>query len=255
MILFMEQNIFGKMIGIYQIRNTINNKVYIGQTKERFERRYWLHNFLLKNNKHDNVNLQNEYNDQNGEGFSFEVVEAITEPKEKLINIDLDYDEKYYIKMAREKGLCYNISDGGKGALGVPMTEANRKFHAEHNRILNTGKKASEETKRKMSEARKGIPLDKNLVKKMRESKEKKYLQNIKTNMNKITAQEAKEIKIALMNNISYDDLSAMYGVSKSNINAIRSNRSWRFVEVEGWEEYCENNKHNSRARQSRSAN
>lgn len=242
MIKFKEKEKYGNCIGIYQIRNTKDNYVYIGQTNERFVRRLWLHDFLLRNNKHDNINLQNAYNENGEDAFIFEtlyVVESKT---------DLDKLEKECIKNARKQGVCYNISDGGKGATGVPMTEANRKFHAEHNRILNTGKKASEETKKKMSQTKKGRPIKEETLNKMLKTKAKKYLSGNKNKLSKITAVEAKEIKIALMNNVSYDELSEKYSVSRSNINAIRSNRSWKFVEVKGWNEYCEANKRNSRA-------
>lgn len=242
MIKFKEKEKYGNCIGIYQIRNIKDNYVYIGQTNERFVRRLWLHDFLLRNNKHDNINLQNAYNENGEDAFIFEtlyVVESKT---------DLDKLEKECIKNARKQGVCYNISDGGKGATGVHMTEANRKFHAEHNRILNTGKKASEETKKKMSQTKKGKPIKEETLNKMLKTKAEKYLSGNKNKLSKITAVEAKEIKIALMNNVSYDELSEKYSVSKSNINAIRSNRSWKFVEVEGWNKYCEANKRISRA-------
>lgn len=249
MIQFKDRTKYIHSKGIYQIRNIKNEFVYIGQTHESFNRRFLLHNFLLRNNKHDNINLQADYNKFGKECFVFETL--------KVINGDenLDELEKEYIRLARNVNKCYNISDGGKGATGVPMTEENRRFHAEHNRIINLGKKASQETKFKMSQSHRKNPPSKEQLEYMKKRKEENYLNGAQTKANKITANEAKEIKIALMNNISYDKLSMEYKVSRSNINAIRSNRSWTFVEVEGWDEYCKANKNNSRARQSRSAN
>lgn len=245
MITFKNKEQFCKSKGIYQIKNTITGFVYVGQTNERFERRLWLHDFLLRNNRHDNINLQNDYVKYGEDVFVFEVLQVTN------INDNLDDLEKQYIKAAKQSKRCYNISDGGRGALGVPMTEANRRFHAEHNRILNTGKKASDETKRKMSESRMGHPVRVETIDKMLNTKAKNYLDGVQTNIAKITAKEAYEIKEALINGASYDELSQKYNISRSNINAIRSNRSWKFVEVDGWNEYCSTH----RARQSRSAN
>jgi group I intron endonuclease len=240
---FATKEEYGEKIGIYRIRNLQNEFVYIGQTNESFVRRFWLHNSLLKNNKHNNCFLQSDYNLIGEDQFVFEPI-IIVESKQ-----DLDAYEKKFIKEARESGRCYNISDGGKGALGVPMTEENRKFHAEHNRILNTGKKASEETKRKMSEKRKGKHRGRAIMEKAIRTRNEKYLNGSSTKQSKINVEQVREIKQALMQGVKWSILAEKYGVSKSNINAIRSNRSWKFVEVEGWNEYID------QARQSRSAN
>lgn len=250
MINFELKKDYAHKIGIYQIRNLVNDKVYIGQTNDCFAKRFYLHDFLLRNDRHDNVNLQPDYNVYGECMFNFEPLYVFDEP------FDLDWLEKKCIKEARKSNLCYNISDGGKGALGVPMTEENKRFHAEHNKILNTGKRASNETKRKMSETRRKLgprPLD--VIQKARASKEQKFLEgNYDNKTAKITVEDAKLIKIALMQNVLYEDLAKEFGVSRSNINAIRSNRSWKFVFVPGWEEYCESNKYNRQARQSRGA-
>ena len=46
--------------GIYQIKNTINGKVYVGSTID-FERRKYEHFKALKNNNHGNPKLQNAF--------------------------------------------------------------------------------------------------------------------------------------------------------------------------------------------------
>ena len=60
--------------GIYQIRNIINNKIYIGSTKN-LNRRRKEHFGLLRLNKHCNTKLQNSFNKYGKENFIFEVVE------------------------------------------------------------------------------------------------------------------------------------------------------------------------------------
>ena len=49
------------MIGIYKIYNNLDNKVYIGQTKN-LEKRFSQHIDHLRRNKHFNNHLQNAYN-------------------------------------------------------------------------------------------------------------------------------------------------------------------------------------------------
>ena len=55
---FIDRLKYKNNIGIYKIVNNINGKTYIGQTKEGFQRRYYLHDWKLRNNIHDNFHLQ-----------------------------------------------------------------------------------------------------------------------------------------------------------------------------------------------------
>lgn len=50
--IFIDESKFKKEIGIYKIVNLVNGKVYIGQTGQNFQRRYWHHQWKLKNNSH-----------------------------------------------------------------------------------------------------------------------------------------------------------------------------------------------------------
>lgn len=61
-------------IGIYRIKNSINNKIYIGSTKN-IEARWAKHKALLRHNKHQNAHLQNAWNKYGENAFIFEVIE------------------------------------------------------------------------------------------------------------------------------------------------------------------------------------
>lgn len=239
---------YQKCIGIYMIKNIISGLIYIGQTKQTFIKRFYAHNHDLKNNIHDNKWLQNSFNKYGENAFIFDIVCIASD--ESI----LDQLEMFYINEARKTGHCCNISDGGAGAKGVHLSEENIKFLAELNRRLNTGKKASQKTKEKMSLAKKGKPRKPEDMKKMVATKSANILDGKKYKTTKLSSDDVYKIKIDLMNNISWDTLAEQYNISRSNINAIRSNRSWNFVEVEGWNEYCDTHKTNTRARQSRSA-
>ena len=246
---FIDINKYHDGIGIYQIKNSVSGLIYIGQTREGFWKRYNFHRWKLRTGNHDNKWLQASFNKYGEDAFEFSVLIEVNNPED--LN-DLEIEE---IAKARAKGHCCNIADGGDGAKGVPLSEENRKRLGELNRVLNTGKKASEETKQRMSEARKGKKRPNGMGEKMINTRHKKILNGEHVATTKLTPEQVADIKRQLMNNIAWEDLAAEYHVSRSNINAIRSNRSWKFVEVDGWEKYCEENKTNTRARQSRGAN
>lgn len=95
---------------IYKIENLINNKVYIGQTKQKVNYRYSQHFSRLRNNNHQNNYLQNSFNKYGEENFKFEVVcecESLDELNEK---------EAYYIEefSSMDSNNGYNLQSGGK---------------------------------------------------------------------------------------------------------------------------------------------
>ena len=57
--------------GIYQIINTVDGKRYIGRSNH-LDKRWKMHSWLLKANRHFNVHLQRAYN-LNPNAFKFEI--------------------------------------------------------------------------------------------------------------------------------------------------------------------------------------
>jgi group I intron endonuclease len=88
--------------GIYQIRNIINDNIYIGSAYNLYDR-FRTHYSNLKLNKHHNQHLQNSYNKYGGDSFVFEVLEILNDVK-NIYEIELVYIEKYF------GSKCYNIS-------------------------------------------------------------------------------------------------------------------------------------------------
>lgn len=76
------------MVGIYRIKNLINNKCYYGSSKE-IEKRWSRHENELNKNKHHNIYLQRAWNKYGKTNFSFEVVETC-KIKELLV-----FEQKY----------------------------------------------------------------------------------------------------------------------------------------------------------------
>jgi group I intron endonuclease len=75
---------------IYQIRNIINDKIYIGSTNNLY-RRWEEHIRLLNKNKHHSRRLQNSWNLYGEKKFKFEIIENL-EDNENLID-----KEQYWI--------------------------------------------------------------------------------------------------------------------------------------------------------------
>ena len=140
-----------KIKGIYGIKNKINSKVYVGKTQVSFGDRWDNHKAKLRNNKHDNSHLQHSWNKYGEDNFEFYIIEIINEEDNEIYNIK----EKYWIKYFKDLNLSYNMSEGGDGAPGCRVSEHARKIIGEKNRKNMMGRKASLETRTKMSNAHK----------------------------------------------------------------------------------------------------
>ena len=146
--------------GIYMIQNKVNNKMYIGQAVD-IEKRWRDHRRNLTNRCNENRHFINAWKRDGEENFEFTILLECEES-------DLNMYEEYYIfeLMTYDPRVGYNKNYGGKS--GRPTKETKRKLSEakkgkqlseEHKRKLSEsqrGKQLSEETKRKISEANKG---------------------------------------------------------------------------------------------------
>ena len=115
--------------GIYAIINQVNGKIYYGSSIN-LERRFSRHKYFLNKNKHPNSHLQNAWNKYGENVFSFEILEELQ--REKLLTI-----EQQYLDLTKQiPELYYNISN--------------------HSTAPMTGRKSSEETRKRLSFAKKG---------------------------------------------------------------------------------------------------
>lgn len=98
-------------IGIYQIKNLINGKLYIGSAKD-FHIRTLKHLNFLKHNKHHCKHLQAAWNKYGENNFKFELIERCE--KEMLIN-----REQYWIDKLNP---AYNVALNAGNTLGTKRT-------------------------------------------------------------------------------------------------------------------------------------
>lgn len=91
---------------IYKITNNIDNKCYIGQTKN-LKDRWCKHKSQLKHNKHENIYLQRAWNKYGEENFEFKSI---------ILTEYYNEEEKRYIKFYNSNNYAfgYNIMEGGE---------------------------------------------------------------------------------------------------------------------------------------------
>lgn len=125
------------LIGIYCWRNIINNKVYIGSSKDLNER-FYDHLF----NKSSNIHLQRSITKYGIENFEFSILEFINidlfqnkieDTKKKILEREqyyLDYICKASENNYKFKSISYNINRKAESCLGAKRTEEQRKNYS-----------------------------------------------------------------------------------------------------------------------------
>ncbi|MEK4820248.1 GIY-YIG nuclease family protein [Priestia sp. FSL R5-0680] len=184
------------IIGIYEIRCKITGRVYVGQSND-VKGRLRTHKRLLRQNKHENKYLQNHVNKYGIENVEFELIE-------ECLQCDLNDREVYWIKefgsMARDKG--FNLESGG-----------------------NAGKTYSKERIEAITGA--GNPMFGR--KQSPEMVEFMRLVN-RGSSDKLTINDVREIKMALILNIVPQELVTIFKVDITTINKIARCTNWEWV-------------------------
>ncbi len=139
------------MQGVYQIRNKVNGKRYVGSSQD-IRRRKIEHIKALTEGAHYNSYLQRAWNKYGEKNFEFEVIEEVLGNKE----VQLDREQGYLDK-GFEEDILYNTS---RSAWCPPSRKG--KHHTEKTKAkMSKAKKGkgcphTEETKRKIGNANKG---------------------------------------------------------------------------------------------------
>jgi group I intron endonuclease len=165
-----NKNIFGI---IYKVSNTINDKIYIGQTTRTLEKRMQRHrDALLRGEKFHFYNALRKYGMEN---FKWEIIY-----KAKTLE-ELNSKEQEYILLYDSYKNGYNMQLGGsKGKQSQLIKDKISK--------ANTGKKRTKEEKIKMSNSQKGkkIPIEqinKIIATRRKNGWYKKDIEEVKKNM------------------------------------------------------------------------
>ena len=212
--IFKDREQYKGKIGIYQIVNKINDRVYIGQTSESFLRRFLFHDWELRKGCHSNSHLQRAWNKYGEENFEFSVVEVVDESDN--VHEILDDLEIKYISESNNR---YNIQNGGQARRAhTPLSEETKRKIGEKNRINMLGRKASEETKAKMSESQKKRTLDWSRI--------------------EISKETVFKIKTLLVSGMSPSEVAKELNLPYRKISNIYTSNTFKEFKVDGWDEY-----------------
>lgn len=192
---------------IYFIENTINGKIYIGSAMD-VPKRWAMHRYMLKHNKHHSILLQRAWNKYGEEAFDFGLLEIVA--VDQLIE-----REQYFIDLAfaADRNSGYNICPIAGSSLGV---------------------KQSEQARKNKSIARKGKPNGLLGYKHREDSKLKMRLTRAnKQDGRKITRDQAGIIRERFTNGESTVSLSVEFGMNPATARKIVSNKIWFDPEYE----------------------
>lgn len=123
--------------GVYAILNLINDKFYIGSSKD-FYKRWHSHKSMLKGDYHDNSYLQRSWNKYGQLNLIFIIIEHCDIEK-------LTEREQFYLDTLNPE---YNLKPTANNMTGFKHSEISN----EKNRQAHLGKTASLETKKLLSE-------------------------------------------------------------------------------------------------------
>ena len=209
--------------GIYCLKNTIDDRCYIGSA-QKLNYRLWNHKHKLIKGNHANNILQNFVNKYGIDKIYFEILETVS--IDKLLE-----REQYYIDTLKPE---FNILKIAGNSAGTIMSEE-QKIKISKNR---TGILHTEDTKKRISESMKGRPKTKEHSTKVglkhkgkvvsQEQRNKISKANKgKISTPKVTWEIVDKIRELHSQGIKDKELALQFKLSKVQINNIRNNKSW----------------------------
>lgn len=172
--------------GIYQIRNLVNGKVYVGSAVN-FGSRWQLHRSLLARGKHHSVLLQRSWDKHGPEKFVFEIIEMTILVKENLLLAEQKWIDRL---RAADPMFGYNVCTVAGSTLGIKATpEAKAKMSEKRK-----GKKRSPESVEKGAAKMRGVPKTPDHIAKIKETHTpERRAQTAEANRNRVVSPETRE--------------------------------------------------------------
>lgn len=185
--------------GVYYIKNLINNKIYIGQSKN-VKDRLSRHKSKLKYKKHENSYLQRAVNKYGIDNFEFKIIEFVDF---EILDEREIYWINFYNSTLRSNG--YNIEGGG-----VKNKEVSEEMRINKLGMKNPmyGKHHTGKVIKKMTISSRGMN-------------------------NKLSVKDVETIKIALCNGESQKTLAKKYNVDHTTINKIQTGVNWGYIKAD----------------------
>ncbi len=161
---------------IYKVTNLINNKIYIGKTVNTLEYRKKQHLSDAKYKRHKML-LHRAIMKYGSENFVWEALDTVMF-SDLLLDLEKFYIKKYNCKHPNG----YNLTDGGEGICGHKFSEESRKKMSLAQKGIKShmfGKPMNQDTKNKISISKMGHPVSQESINKMKETKRKNNGKNI----------------------------------------------------------------------------
>lgn len=203
--------------GIYIIKNIKNGKVYIGQTRAGFRKRFLKHVSGFKCNSGHTQKFIDDYKIYGQDSFVFEILE-IENDDSKLDNL-----ERKYIKMFNSVENGYNTQEGGNSYYKDKRVKDMKRPEREYDQVFR--KIRSEYMKNR-------VVTD--------ETKERIRYANLgsKSPVAVLNESLVAHIKEDLVHGDSIKEVATRYGQKYSTISSISHERSWGHIIVPGWDDY-----------------
>lgn len=234
--------------GIYQIRNTINGKIYVGSSVNLRKRKNG-HLSTLRRGIHSSTHLQRAFNKYGEEAFVFEVLELCD------VN-ELEDRETFWIKEknANNHDYGYNSRIYVESNLGFRHSEESKRKISEARRGKGTGKRNlsddtrdflrrkcieqnlfqyhTEETERKRIESVRKATVGKTLSDEHKENISKRN-RGEGNGQAKLNEEQVKSIKLLLEEGaLTQEKIAEKFGVSRRTIGLIKSGERWGHVSL-----------------------
>lgn len=217
--------------GVYSITNIINNKRYIGSSRDIYGR-WALHERELIKGNHHSLHLQRAWDKYGKENFRFEIIEECLQ--EELLHKEQKWYD-FFESGDKEKG--YNMSPIARS----PILKTTKEDLLEGKRTITYEQfqkivELLSNTKKSYSEIANELQVSETIIKNICYKKcysnlTKDYVFNDRYNngvtSNIITEEEAKEIILRLQKGESCISISRDFGISVSTIYSIRTHKNW----------------------------
>jgi group I intron endonuclease len=230
---------------VYEIRNILNNKVYIGSSIH-LEKRFKEHKNSLIRESHHNKHLQRAWNKYGVDKFEFRILELVQD-KNSLLKREqcwIDFKDSSDV----DKG--YNISPTAGNNLGMKFDIERRErmssFTSQEIRdikLLHRDTDLSFEAIAKIFNCVKGAihnivsgincdwvtitDKDKLDIEKYRE-----FISAYKRKSRKLSRSNVKDIKLLIRENVKYSIIADIFNVSRVNVNTIANGKTYKDVTI-----------------------
>jgi group I intron endonuclease len=232
-------NAQGKDTVIYQIRNTVDNKIYVGSALY-WKARISTHTGALNTGRHKNSYLQRAWDKYGQNSFAFEVLEILSDRSQENIR----EREQYWLDTLKpyDRSVGYNILTQAFRSNGLVMSQEGKERRRQA--MLAKGKDHHAKTYSYLRRYRQehGYAVSSEAVKKYYqehpESRNRfKGYQTGSDNPNaKLNEEQVLVIKQMLKDGAMCKDVAVLYNVTPGAISAINRNERWKSV----GEEKCE---------------